>query len=173
MDLAARNVLLTHDKIAKVADFGLSTRIYIHTSERKGSKQDVVPVQWTAYEVLKNKGATIEFSDVWSFGVLMWEIFHLGSAFPYGDVSDFREIIKSLENGERLGKPPMCPKYIYDLMLECWMLNHMKRPTFYQLKNKLQNDTERYSSPVSTSENCDKITYLDMSATTELYVERK
>ena len=59
MDLAARNVLLTYDRKAKVADFGLSTRIYLHTSEQKGSKQNVVPVKWSAYEVLKNKGAII------------------------------------------------------------------------------------------------------------------
>ena len=84
-DLAARNILLTHDKKAKIADFGLSTRIYIQTSERKGAKKGTFPFRWAAYETIQN-GATIkEFSDVWSFGVLMWELFHLGSAIPYGE----------------------------------------------------------------------------------------
>ena len=90
MNLAARNVLLTHGRIAKVADFGLCTRLYYQTSEIKGSKQNVVPIQWTAYEVLNNRGAIIEFSDVWSFGVFMWEIFQLGSGFPYCDIQDVR-----------------------------------------------------------------------------------
>ena len=62
-DLAARNVLLTHDRKAKVADFGLSTSIYINTSERKGSKQKVVPLQWTAYEILKNKAIYIVYKN--------------------------------------------------------------------------------------------------------------
>ena len=83
-DLAARNILLTHDRRAKIADFGLSTRIYIQTSERKGANKGTFPFRWAAYETIES-GATIkEFSDVWSFGVLMWELFHLGSAIPYG-----------------------------------------------------------------------------------------
>ena len=160
-----RNVLLTHDRKAKVADFGLSTRIYIHTSEQRGSKQNVVPVQWSAYEILKKGAAIIEFSDVWSFGVLMWEIFHLGSAYPYGDVTDYEEIIKFLENGDRLGRPPMCPQYMYNLMLNCWMLNHLKRPRFFELKTKLKKfDPLKLSSPKPMPEFFGNVTYSDMSA---------
>ena len=82
--MAARNILLTHDKKAKIADFGLSTRIYIQTSERKGVKKGTFPFRWAAYETILNGETIKEFSDVWSFGVLMWELFHLGSAIPYG-----------------------------------------------------------------------------------------
>ena len=141
--MAARNVLLTHDKKAKVADFGLSTRLYINTSEQKGSRHDAIPLRWTAYEILRNRTAIIEFSDVWSFGVLMWEIFYLGSAIPYGNLSGYQEVLKFLENGKRLSKPPFCPQYVYEIMLECWMLNHLKRPTFFQLKTKLNNFAEK------------------------------
>ena len=84
-DLAARNILLTHDRKAKIADFGLSTRIYIQTSERKGAKKGTFPFRWAAYETILNGETIKEFSDVWSFGVLMWELFHLGSAIPYGE----------------------------------------------------------------------------------------
>ena len=134
--MAARNVLLTHDEKAKIADFGLSTRIYIHTTERKGSKQNMVPFRWAAFEVLTKGTTIIEYSDVWSFGVLVWEIFHLGAAIPYGD-NDCEEIIKFLKNGSRLGQPPLCPQYVYDLMAGCWTENYNRRPTFLQLKTKL------------------------------------
>ena len=69
---------------AKIADFGLSSRIYVHTSERKGQKENVVPFRWAAIEVIQGKTAIKEYSDVWSYGVFMWEIFYLGAAVPYG-----------------------------------------------------------------------------------------
>ena len=87
--MAARNVLLTHDMKAKIADFGLSTRIYVHTSERKGQKENMVPFRWAAIEVIQGKTAIKEYSDVWSYGVFMWEIFYHGAAVPYGDKKEF------------------------------------------------------------------------------------
>ena len=112
-DLAARNVLLTHDKRAKIADFGLAARVYFNTSERKGPKENMVPVAWAALEVLRGNTSIIEFSDVWSFGVFMWEVFYLGSAVPYGDKKDFEEIIKFLHRGATIGQATlmsiMCP----------------------------------------------------------------
>ena len=134
-DLAARNVLLTHERKAKIADFGLSTRIYIQTSERKGAKNGTFPFRWAAYEVIQS-GATIkESSDVWSFGVLIWELFHLGSVIPYGDKTNFGEVKDFLKNGQRLSKPELCPEQIYELMQECWQEKHWARPTFSKLKS--------------------------------------
>ena len=98
----------------------------------------MIPFQWAAFEVLTKGTTIIEYSDVWSFGVLVWEIFHLGAAIPYGDNNDYEEVIKFLKNGSRLGQPPLCPQYVYNLMLECWMENHLYRPTFLQLKNQLK-----------------------------------
>ena len=80
-DLAARNILLTDQRVAKVADFGLSKRLY-HSLESSGSTSGMkLPVKWLALEVLINGHANIK-SDVWSFGVLVWEIFELGET-PY------------------------------------------------------------------------------------------
>ena len=96
-------MLLTHDMKAKIADFGLSTRIYVHTSERKGHIKNVVPFRWAAIEVIQGKTAIKEYSDVWSYGVFMWEIFYHGSAVPYGDKKEFEEIIEFLQRGQRCG----------------------------------------------------------------------
>ena len=136
--MAARNVLLTHDMKAKIADFGLSTRIYFNSTERKGPVENMVPIYWAALEVLQGRAAIIEYSDVWSYGVFMWEVFYLGSAVPYGDKKDFEEILDFLRKGHRLSKPPLCPEYIYDLMLDCWHDNHLYRPRFKQLKSQLK-----------------------------------
>ena len=123
---------------AKIADFGLSARLYTYTSEKKGAKQEYFAFRWTAYEVLQNGTAFKELSDVWSFGVFMWEVFHLGSALPYADHNVPGEIIEFLQNGHRLSKPALCPQFIYDIMLECWQEQHLFRPTFLQLKSQLQ-----------------------------------
>ena len=148
---------------AKITDFGLSSRIYIHTSERKEPKENVIPFRWTAYEIFQGKTAIKEYSDVWSYGVLMWEIFHLGSAVPYGDKKQYEEIIKFLQNGDRLSKPPMCPQDIYDLMLECWMENYLYRPTFLHLKSQLENfEPKKCSLPRLATEVHDNITYAVM-----------
>ena len=107
--------------------------------ERKGPVENtMVPIQWAALEVLQGRAAIIEYSDVWSYGVFMWEVFYLGSAFPYGDKKDFAEILDFLRKGHRLSKPPECPEYIYDLMLDCWHDNHLYRPRFKQLKSRTQ-----------------------------------
>ena len=137
--MAARNVLLTHNRIAKVADFGLSTRLYEHTSGKKVARPGMFPFRSAAYEVLLTEIPYMELSDVWSFGVLMWEIFELGSAIPYGDLLGGKKIIEFLRNGHRLSKPELCPQYIYDIMLECWQERHSIRPTFFQLKSQLEN----------------------------------
>ena len=90
--MAARNVLLTHDLKAKVADFGLANRIYVMTNQKFGANQDIIPWRWSAYEVLRDGVAIKEKSDVWSFGIFMWEIFYFGTAQPYGDILDDKEL---------------------------------------------------------------------------------
>ena len=161
--MAARNVLLTHDKKAKIADFGLSTRIYFNTTERKGPVENMIPIRWAALEVLQGSAAIIEFSDVWSFGVFMWELFYLGSAVPYGDKKEYDEILDFLQKGHRLKKPPMCPEYIYDLMLDCWFDKHLYRPTFKQLKSQLKTVVPEIHSPqILDPVQQNNLTYLDV-----------
>ena len=134
-DLAARNVLLTHDNIAKVADFGLCTRMYDDTTENKEARPGMFPFRWAAIEILLTEIPFKELSDVWSFGVLMWEVFCLGSALPYHELLGKKKIIEFLQNGQRLRKPELCPRFIYGVMMECWQ----ERPTFLQLKSKLEH----------------------------------
>ena len=161
--MAARNVLLTHDKKAKIADFGLSTRIYFNTTERKGPVENMIPIRWAALEVLQGSAAIIEFSDVWSFGVFMWELFYLGSAVPYGDKKEYDEILDFLRKGHRLKKPPMCPEYNYDLMLDCWFDNHLYRPSFKQLKSQLKTVVpEIHLPPILDPIQQNNLTYLDV-----------
>ena len=148
---------------AKITDFGLSSRIYVNTSERKEPKNNVVPFRWIAYEIFQGKTAIKEFSDIWSYGVLMWEIFHLGSAVPYGDKKWCEEVIEFLQNGDRLSKPPMCPQDIYDLMLECWMENYLYRPTFLHLKSQLKKfNPKEHSVLRHATEQHENITYLEI-----------
>ena len=87
-DLAARNILLNHSLIAKVADFGLANRIYVrpNSDEYVGANKDILPFRWSAYETLTTGIAIKEKSDIWSFGIFMWELFYLGVAFPYADI---------------------------------------------------------------------------------------
>ena len=162
--MAARNVLLTHDMKAKIADFGLSTRIYSYTAVRKGKTDQSIPFRWAATEVLRGETAIKEYSDVWSFGVLMWEIFYLGFAVPYGDKKEFEEVFTFLQEGNRLNKPPLCPPYIFDLMLDCWKENYLLRPIFLHLKEQLKkSESKNYSIPNCNVESRKKFTYLQMT----------
>ena len=143
--MAARNVLLTHDLKAKVADFGFSSRLYFENDgkETKGASKDKFPFHSSAYEILKDGTAILEKSDIWSFGILMWEIFYLGTALPYANIiadrSGLSNLVNSLKLGQRLEKPPLCPQRLYKLMLRCWELNNQVRPTFSNVKEKLQD----------------------------------
>ena len=145
--MAARNVLLTHDLKAKVADFGFSSRLYFENdgktdgNQTVGANQDKFPFQSSAYEILTDGTAILEKSDIWSFGILMWEVFYLGTALPYADKIPNElgksALVNSLKLGQRLEKPPLCPKHLYILMKQCWELNPQVRPSFSFVKEKL------------------------------------
>ena len=89
-DLGARNVLVTSDLTIKLADFGLSQRMYMQQGARKGPKTELVPVPYSAIEVLRAGHAILEFSDVWSFGIYIWEVFNLCLAKPYFGIPNGR-----------------------------------------------------------------------------------
>ncbi|XP_070697774.1 LOW QUALITY PROTEIN: tyrosine-protein kinase receptor TYRO3 [Pempheris klunzingeri] len=133
-DLAARNCMLNENMTVCVADFGLSKKIYSGDYYRQGSVSKL-PVKWIALESLADNVYTTQ-SDVWAFGVTMWEIMTRGQT-PYPGVEN-SEIYEYLIKGERLKKPPDCRDDIYDIMHSCWSPVPKCRPSFQQLVGQLE-----------------------------------
>lgn len=129
-DLAARNVLLNDDCVAKVADFGLA-RDQNHYDKLGGK----LPIKWSAPETL-NKGKLSSRSDVWSFGVLLWELYSYGRV-PYPRIQ-LDQVQKLVEQGYRMEMPEGCPIKIFAIMKDCWMFNPESRPTFAALLTRLK-----------------------------------
>ncbi|XP_030217550.1 protein-tyrosine kinase 6b [Gadus morhua] len=126
-DLAARNVLVGENYICKVADFGLARIIkepFYITLDRK------IPYKWTAPEAISH-GKFSSKSDVWSFGVLLYEIMSRGGT-PYPALSN-QEVYQQVTTGYRMPAPPSCPKAIYSIMTECWQADPRSRPDFKEL----------------------------------------
>ncbi|XP_062379192.1 tyrosine-protein kinase receptor TYRO3 [Sardina pilchardus] len=134
-DLAARNCMLNENMTVCVADFGLSKKIYSGDYYRQGSVSKL-PVKWIALESLADNVYTTQ-SDVWAFGVTMWEIMARGQT-PYPGVEN-SEIYEYLIKGERLKKPPDCRDDIYEIMHSCWSPVPKCRPSFQQLIDQLES----------------------------------
>nr|XP_044623923.1 fibroblast growth factor receptor 3 isoform X3 [Equus asinus] len=154
-DLAARNVLVTEDNVMKIADFGLARDVH-NLDYYKKTTNGRLPVKWMAPEALFDRVYTHQ-SDVWSFGVLLWEIFTLGGS-PYPGIP-VEELFKLLKEGHRMDKPANCTHDLYMIMRECWHAVPSQRPTFKQLVE----DLDRILTVTSTDE------YLDLSVPFEQY----
>ncbi|XP_029466413.1 fibroblast growth factor receptor 2 isoform X8 [Rhinatrema bivittatum] len=154
-DLAARNVLVTENNVMKIADFGLARDIN-NIDYYKKTTNGRLPVKWMAPEALFDRVYTQQ-SDVWSFGILMWEIFTLGGS-PYPGIP-VEELFKLLKEGHRMDKPPNCTNELYMTMRDCWHAVPSQRPTFKQLVE----DLDRILT-LSTNEE-----YLDLSVPLEQY----
>ncbi|XP_064203440.1 fibroblast growth factor receptor 1-A isoform X2 [Anguilla rostrata] len=154
-DLAARNVLVTEDNVMKIADFGLARDIH-HIDYYKKTTNGRLPVKWMAPEALFDRIYTHQ-SDVWSFGVLLWEIFTLGGS-PYPGVP-VEELFKLLKEGHRMDKPSTCTHELYMMMRDCWHAVPSQRPTFKQLVE----DLDRTLAMTSNQE------YLDLSVPLDQY----
>ncbi|XP_044285165.1 tyrosine-protein kinase Mer isoform X3 [Varanus komodoensis] len=133
-DLAARNCMLRDDMTVCVADFGLSKKIYSGDYYRQG-RIAKMPVKWIAIESLADRVYTTK-SDVWAFGVTMWEIATRGMT-PYPGVQN-HEIYDYLFHGNRLKQPEGCLDELYDIMFSCWRADPVDRPTFSELKLHLE-----------------------------------
>ncbi|XP_017782379.1 PREDICTED: proto-oncogene tyrosine-protein kinase receptor Ret [Nicrophorus vespilloides] len=131
-DLAARNVLLTSDKICKISDFGLTRDIYEDDTYFKRSKGRV-PVKWMAPESLSDHLYTTK-SDVWSFGIVIWELITLG-ATPYPGIQ-VQNLFHLLKSGYRMERPENCSPTLYKIMTSCWDIDPDHRPSFQQLSQK-------------------------------------
>jgi len=135
-DLAARNVLLGKDNLAMVSDFGLSRDVY-ESGEYENTSGGMLPVRWMAPESLEDYTYGVK-SDVWSFGVVMWEI-ESGGKMPYSGLGGI-EIVDFLKSGQRLKQPDGCPDNIYQIMTTCWSYDPLKRPSFGELVTSLEHE---------------------------------
>ncbi|XP_062257283.1 proto-oncogene tyrosine-protein kinase receptor Ret [Platichthys flesus] len=133
-DLAARNVLVAEGRKMKISDFGLSRDVYEEDSYVKRSKGRI-PVKWMAIESLFDHIYTTQ-SDVWSFGVLLWEIVTLGGN-PYPGIAPER-LFNLLKTGYRMERPENCSEEMYNLMLRCWKQEAEKRQNFSDISKELE-----------------------------------
>ncbi|XP_077463731.1 tyrosine-protein kinase receptor Tie-1 isoform X3 [Stigmatopora argus] len=158
-DLAARNVLVGDNLVAKIADFGLSRGEEVYVKKTMGR----LPVRWMAIESLNYSVYTTK-SDVWSFGILLWEIVSLGGT-PYCGMT-CAELYEKLPQGFRMEKPKNCDNEVYELMKQCWRDRPYERPPFSQVSvqlNRMQEARKAYVN-MALFEN---FTYAGIDATAE------
>uniref|UniRef100_A0A8I3RWR3 Platelet-derived growth factor receptor alpha n=2 Tax=Canis lupus familiaris TaxID=9615 RepID=A0A8I3RWR3_CANLF len=135
-DLAARNVLLAQGKIVKICDFGLARDI-MHDSNYVSKGSTFLPVKWMAPEsIFDNLYTTL--SDVWSYGILLWEIFSLGGT-PYPGMMVDSTFYNKIKSGYRMAKPDHATSEVYEIMVKCWHSEPEKRPSFYHLSEIVEN----------------------------------
>lgn len=138
-DLAARNILLSSVHQAKISDFGFSRALCAGDNYYQASHNGKWPIKWYAPESF-NYGTFSHASDVWSFGVTLWEMFSFGEP-PYGELKG-TEVIALVENGTRLLQPPKCPDHVFETMSNCWNYRPKDRPTFRYLTEFFSSDPD-------------------------------
>ena len=140
-DLAARNVLLrkADDRIvACVSDFGLATKLKTGTLTADASDR-LVPARWTAPEILSGKGGFQRASDVWSYGVVLFELHSLGAVSqPYAGMSNAEVVEFVVQKRGTLTKPTKCPAQDYSLMKQCWAYIPEQRPAMHEVRRALE-----------------------------------
>lgn len=135
-DLAARNVLISEGKLVKICDFGLARDI-MHDSNYISKGSTFLPLKWMAPEsIFHNLYTTL--SDVWSYGILLWEIFTLGGT-PYPDLPMNELFYNALKRGYRMSKPAHASDEVYEIMKKCWDEKYEKRPEFCSLVHSVGN----------------------------------
>ena len=137
-DLAARNCLVGSKNTVKISDFGMSRSLY-ESHYYIISGHAILPIRWMATECFYGKFSAK--TDVWAFGVTLWEIFTLAKEQPYDHLQDQEVVEDALKGPDRmlLEQPAMCPQDIYDIMKVCWVHDAARRPTFDKLYDMLLN----------------------------------
>uniref|UniRef100_A0A8C7SZ38 receptor protein-tyrosine kinase n=1 Tax=Oncorhynchus mykiss TaxID=8022 RepID=A0A8C7SZ38_ONCMY len=146
-DLAARNILVNSNLVCKVSDFGLSRVLEDDPDAAYTTSGGKIPIRWTAPEAIAYRKFSSS-SDVWSYGVVMWEVMSYGER-PYWNLTN-RDVIKSVEEGYRLPAPMSCPGALHTLMLDCWQKDRNERPRFCQIVtvlDKLIRNPENLKPP--------------------------
>lgn len=147
-DLAARSILVGKGNICKVSDF--SDAILLGKAVTPLQKNKKLPLRWTAPECFSKKNFSMQ-SDVWSFGILLYEMMTNG-AFPYADIKDINEVLRMVESGYHMPSPATCPQNVYKVMLDCWKMKPENRPTFQVLKETLEKIQDDLKWDVEASE---------------------
>ncbi|XP_049549466.1 vascular endothelial growth factor receptor 1-like [Anopheles darlingi] len=132
-DLAARNILLCEDNVVKICDFGLARSMYKSDNYKKKGEAPL-PFKWLALECISDNVFST-YSDVWAYGIVLWELFSLGKV-PYPGMEANQELYNKLRDGYRMDKPQFSNHDIYDIMLNCWNVKPDSRPTFQDLKSR-------------------------------------
>lgn len=144
-DLAARNCMVHKNLTVKVGDFGLTCDLYSSDYFRKSDKE-LLPVRWMSPESLKD-GIYSSYSDVWSYGVLLWEIATLAEQ-PYRGLTN-EQVLRWVVGGQALYTPVFCPNHLKTIMELCWNRNPIQRPTFQQIVSHLDQYTDEEFKSVS------------------------
>nr|KAF6366198.1 FER tyrosine kinase [Pipistrellus kuhlii] len=139
-DLAARNCLVSENNILKISDFGMSRQEEGGVYSSSGLKQ--IPIKWTAPEAL-NYGRYSSESDVWSFGILLWETFSFGVC-PYPGMTN-QQAREQVERGYRMSAPQNCPEEIFKIMVRCWDYKPENRPRFSDLQKELTTIKRKFT----------------------------
>uniref|UniRef100_A0A8W7JAA2 receptor protein-tyrosine kinase n=1 Tax=Anopheles albimanus TaxID=7167 RepID=A0A8W7JAA2_ANOAL len=132
-DLAARNILLCEDNVVKICDFGLARSMYKSDNYKKKGEAPL-PFKWLALECISDNVFST-YSDVWAYGIVLWELFSLGKV-PYPGMEANQELYNKLRDGYRMDKPQFSNQDIYDIMLNCWNVKPDSRPSFKDLKSR-------------------------------------
>ncbi|POI21773.1 hypothetical protein CIB84_014480 [Bambusicola thoracicus] len=133
-DLATRNCLVGQDLVVKIGDFGMSRDIYSTDYYRVGGRT-MLPIRWMPPESILYRKFTTE-SDIWSFGVVLWEIFTYGKQ-PWYQLSN-TEAIECITQGRELERPRTCPSEVYDIMQSCWQREPQQRQRIQDIHSRLQ-----------------------------------